>query len=66
MMTFFWSALEFSGKMELCKRENLFLGLRLNLVEKIHERSQAIKEAMRCHVFQKGAIVQKWLKTAEF
>ena len=52
--------------MELCGRENLFFGLHLNLVEKFHERSQAVGGAIRCHIFQKGAIVQKKLKTSKF
>ena len=45
--------------MELCGRENLFFGLHLNLVEKLRERSQTVRGAIQCHIFQKGVIVQK-------
>ena len=49
-------------KMELCGRENLFFffALYLIFVGKLHQCAQG---ANRSFIFQKGAIVQKRLKT---
>ena len=43
-----------------------FFGLHLNLVENLHERPLAVRGAIWCLIFQKGAIVQKRLKAPEF
>ena len=63
---FFGLHLNLEEKWSSADEKTFVFGLHLNFVEKLHERSQAVRGAIRCHIFQKGAIVQKKLKTSIF